>query len=170
MIKSKKFMLLGLTILFSQTSIAQVVALDALNPDNCRQQLMSVEDDYPVVVVYRSDLPEQDQMMATYEKLSEEYAQEHPTRTFFKFDMADYYNWQAYTACTQQQGYIGTPSAMIFAKFHDPLTRSIYMWGPIRMDSGADMTREDLIKIAEISRTKKAAIAKAFAAEKPHKK
>lgn len=168
--KSKKLLLLGLSVLFSQASMAEVVKLDHLNPDNCRQQLMSVEDDYPVVVVYRSDLPEQDQMMATYEKLSEEYAQEHPTRIFFKFDVADYYNWQAYTACTQQQGYVGTPSAMIFAKFHDPLTRSIYMWGPIRMDSGSDMTREDLIKIAEISRTKKTALQKAFVAQNVRKK
>ena len=81
--KSKKLLLLGLSVLFSQASMAEVVKLDHLNPDNCRQQLMSVEDDYPVVVVYRSDLPEQDQMMATYEKLSEEYAHKNIQHVLF---------------------------------------------------------------------------------------
>lgn len=163
----KKAVLLSIGLLCTQAASAKVTALSNLFPDVCRQQLMTSVDDYPVVMVYRSDEPDQDELMKRYEELSDEYAISHPTRKFFKFDMAENnYNWQAYTACTQQQGIIGTPSMMTFFKFRVEAAgkKYIYMWGPLRLEAG-DLSREDMVRVVEMTSQQQAWFAKAFASQ-----
>lgn len=136
----KKFnykVLLAIGIMcLSKLAIAQVIELDELNPDTCRKQLMTAEDQFPVVLEYiGSDKAAQD-FMPLYVK----FAAKHPEHAFFTYD-AEHANWQVQALCLQETGLFISPSVKILYKV--PVLQG-YLSTVIRAESGRQLTERNL--------------------------
>lgn len=66
-------------------AMANVIELDNINADHCRQQLASSTDQLPVVFIYMKGCPYADKLRPIYEEVANEY----PARTFYAFNFQD---------------------------------------------------------------------------------
>lgn len=89
-------------VLVSGYAYADVVELDALNADVCRQQILNSIDDAPVIAVYSSTWnggsPE-------FIKNIEQLAKINPDRTFFTWDASEDKMHTTQSLCLQHNHY-----------------------------------------------------------------
>ena len=112
-----KLSLCVLAVAISSVSYANIIELDALNPDHCRQQLLNSKDYVPVIATYHSDnigWPSHEFM-----KKFEILAKQHPERTFFKWDAKKDWAHATQTLCIQVLGFSVQPYIMLVGVIND---------------------------------------------------
>src|SRR5687767_10412269 len=105
----KKFGLCLFAAAISGYAYADIIELDAVSPDRCRQQILDSKDQVPVIAAYTSN---PNDSSVSFMKKFETLAKEHPERTFFKWDAKKDMLHLTQTLCMQQLGLMVQPSIM----------------------------------------------------------
>jgi hypothetical protein len=143
-----KSVLLGVMLTLCNVGYAEIIELDNQDPDHCRQQVISDKDDVPVVLAYFSWCEPAKEFI---QNIFEPVAKEHPERTFFKFNMDNTSDWQAFNHCLQLSGHLGSPTSIIYKKFTNPQTGAKILIGPLRMSVGSNVTKEEFLKLIDMN-------------------
>src|SRR5689334_17349113 len=96
----KKLSLFLFAVAISSYTYADIIELDAINPDHCRQQILQSTDDLPIIAAYTSN--QSDGNSKLFLKKFELLAKAHPERTFFKWDAEKDVAHLTQTLCLQQ--------------------------------------------------------------------
>lgn len=128
----------------SSIACAEVIELDAYNPDHCRQQLLNSTDELPIIATYNSEDKHGNsgQFMKKFELL----AQEHPERTFFQWDVSEDRLHITQSLCMQQLGFVMQPNIMLLAVMND----FEFMTSPLRVQWAGEMTPEEMNKFIDV--------------------
>lgn len=145
----KKFGVLLLSAMVSNYAYAGIIELDAMNPDHCRQQILTSESLMPIIALYSSDSRNgSDAFMKNYETL----AAEHPDLAFYKWDMKKDTLGLTRSLCMQQVGVPVVPSMMMVGVMHDDEYGS-FMTQPYRSTFTMMLTLRDLEEFIGVSDT-----------------
>ena len=145
----KKFALCLFAVAISNYAYADVIELDAVNPDHCRQQILQSADELPIIAAYTSNQHDGNSklFMEKYEVL----AKAHPERTFFKWDIEKDIGHLTQPLCLQQLGLFVTPSIILLSVFKDDNSNQMYMSTPLRLEWAAQMTIAEMHKFIDVS-------------------
>ena len=144
----KKFALCLLATAISSYAYADIIELDAANPDNCRQQILKRTDELPVIATYTSN--SYDGQSAPFMKKFEALAKEHPEKTFFKWDAEKDMLHLTQTLCLQQFGLAPQPSIIMLGVFTDD-SFGTFMSSPLRLSWAGEMTMAEMNKFINVS-------------------
>lgn len=97
-------------VLISSIAYADVIDLDAKNPDVCRQQILNSTDDAPIIALYSSTWNEGS---PEFINNIEQVAKANPKRTFFKWDASEDVMHLSQSLCLQQLGMVIYPSMQL---------------------------------------------------------
>jgi hypothetical protein len=146
LLMKKMIFAIGIAVLCSYVH-AEIIELDTYNPDHCRQQILSSNDNAPVVLAYFEDCEPAKQFI---KNVYEPVAKEHPDRAFFKFNAdPNASDWQAYSQCLQLLGHVGSPTAMLYYKAYDIGSHQSLLFGPVRAGGSGYMTKEEFLKMID---------------------
>lgn len=140
----KKIALCLLATAISSYTYADIIELDAANPDNCRQQILKSTDELPVIATYTSN--SNDGQSASFMKKFEALAKEHPEKTFFKWDAEKDALHLTQTLCLQQLGLAPHPSIIMLVVF-----TGTFMSSPLRLSWAGEMTMAEMNKFIDVS-------------------
>lgn len=145
----KRFALCLLATAISSYAYADIVELDAFNPDHCRQQILKSTDDLPIIASYTSDVYDgnSEEFMKKFEVL----AKAHPERTFYKWDAKKDVQHVTQTLCLQQLGFAIQPSIIMVAVVKDKDSGQAIMSSPVRLEWSGEMTMAEMNKFIDIS-------------------
>jgi hypothetical protein len=143
----KKFALCLFAAAISSYAYADVIELDAFNPDHCRQQILKSTDDLPVVAAYTSNNKDSESFMKKFELL----AKEHPERTFFKWDAKKDVQHVTQTLCVQQLGFLVQPNIILLGVVKDDNIGEAMMTSPLRLAWAGAMTTAEMSKFIDVS-------------------
>lgn len=147
----KKIALCMLTAFSTSYAYADVIELDASNPDHCRQQILNSTDDLPIIAAYKNNPNDSSvNFMQKFEAL----AKQHPERTFYKWNADNDELHLTLTLCIQQIGVPVVPSIMMLGVFTDDYNAEKYMSSPLRMSWAGEMTTLELNKFIDVSDSK----------------
>ncbi len=141
----KKIALCLCAVAISSYTYADVIELDAFNPDHCRQQILNSADDIPVIAAYTSDNQDSELFMKKFELL----AKEHPERTFFKWDSKKDVLHTTQTLCLQQLGFSIQPNIILLGVVKD--AGDAIMTSPLRLYWAGEMTTVEMNKFIDVS-------------------
>lgn len=143
----KKISVVLLSGIVSSYAYADIIELDAINPDHCRQQILTSKSLMPIIALYSSDSHNgSDAFMKNFETL----AAEHPDLAFYKWDeKKDTLNLTR-SLCMQQVGVPVVPSIMMVGVMHDDEYGS-FMTQPYRSTFTMMLTLRDLEKFIGVS-------------------
>lgn len=129
-------------VVLSSHAYADIIELDAFNPDHCRQQLLQSTDDLPVVATYTTDDTDSERFMRRFERL----AKEHPERTFFKWDAKKDLLHGTQTICLQQLGFFVQPNIILLGIIKDDNSDSgkTIMTSPLRLQWSGFMSQIEM--------------------------
>lgn len=145
-------------VAISSYTYADVIELDAFNPDHCRQQILNSTDDIPVIATYTSGNQDSELFMKKFELL----AKEHPERTFFKWDSKMDVQHITQTLCLQQLGFSIQPNIILLGVVKD--AEQAIMTSPLRLYWAGEMTTAEMSKFIGVSDSSK----KSFLMQKEH--
>jgi len=145
----KKIALCLFATIISSYSYANIVELDAVNPDHCRQQILKSTDNLPVIAAYTSN-PNDGNSKPFLEKF-EILAKTNPEKTFFKWDAEKDVMSLTQTLCLQQLGIFASPSIILLAVFKDDNTGETFMSSPLRLSWAGEMTLTEMNKFINVS-------------------
>lgn len=144
----KKFALCLFATAISSYAYADIIELDAFNPDHCRQQILKSTDDLPVIAAYTSGNSDSESFMKKFELL----AKEHPERTFFKWDAKQDVQHVTQTLCLQQLGFSIQPNIILLGVVKDAGERiERLMTSPLRLAWAGEMTKAEMNKFIDVS-------------------
>jgi hypothetical protein len=142
----KRFALCLLAAAISSYAYADIIELDTFNPDHCRKQIISSNDQVPIIATYSSDRndgnPNSEAFMAKFEDL----AKKHPERTFYKWDVKKDVFHSTQALCLQQLGFVIQPNIMLVGVVKDEI-----MTSPLRLTWSGEMTTIEMNKFIEIN-------------------
>ncbi len=144
----KKFSLIMLATVISSNTYAEIIELDAINPDHCRQQLLKSTDELPVIAAYTSN--PNDGNSKLFMKKFELLAKGHPDRTFFKWDAKKDLGHVTQSLCLQQLGFFVPPNIMLVGIVKDKNIGTI-MTTPLRLQWAGQMKTEDMNSFIDVS-------------------
>lgn len=124
----------------SNLSYAEVIQLDAVNPDICRKQLMNSKDELPIIATYDNDHG------YSFMKKLEVLAQQHPERTFFKWNASDDTFHLTQSLCLQRLGFIVEPNIIVIAIWNDWKL----MTSPLRLQWAGKMTLVEMNQFIDV--------------------
>lgn len=151
MVKLNAIALSVLTTAVSSYAYADVIELDALNPDHCRQQILKSVDELPVIAAYTNNPNDSSvDFMTKYEAL----AKKHPERTFYKWNIDKDALHLTRTLCIQQLGVPVVPSIIMLGIFKDDNTGETYMSSPLRTSWAGEMTMSEMYRFIDVSDSK----------------
>jgi len=142
----KKFALCVFAAAISSYAYADIIELDAFNPDHCRQQILKSTDELPIIAAYTSDNNDE-----SFVKQFELLAKAHPERTFFKWDAKNDLLHLSQTLCLQQLGLFVQPSMILLAVFKDDNSGEMFMSSPLRLSWAGEMTMAEMNKFIDVS-------------------
>lgn len=147
--KTSKRLALGLFIAAISSSVfADIIELDSLNPDHCRQQILRTTDGLPVIATYNMrDYPDSESFMEKFELL----AKDHPEKTFFKWDAQKDVQHVTQTLCLQQLGFLIQPNMILLAVAEEAGTGEKIMSSPLRLSWAGEMTLAEMNKFIDVS-------------------
>lgn len=145
----KKLTLCLFATVISSYAYADIVELDAFNPDRCRQQILKSADELPVIATYSSDKHDGNSEM--FMKKFELLAKEHPERTFFKWDAKKDVLHATQTLCLQQLGLTIQPNILLLGVVKDLNTDKAFMTSPLRLYWAGEMTMVEMNKFIDVS-------------------
>lgn len=145
----RKFALFLLSVAISNYSYANIIELDAANPDHCRQQILQSTDEVPVIAAYSSN--QYDETSKLFMKKFEILAKEHPERTFFKWDAEKDVLHLSQSLCLQQLGLSISPKIILLAVFKDDRSGQMFMSSPMRLEWAGQMTMAEINKFIDVS-------------------
>src|SRR3990167_4852863 len=145
----KKFALCLLAAVISSYAYADIIELDTFNPDQCRQQILKSTDELPIIATYTSDRG--DGNSEAFMKKFEVLAQEHPERTFFKWDAKKDLLHITQTLCLQQLGLFVQPNIILLAVIKDDDSGKALMSSPLRLQWAGQMTTTEMNKFIDVS-------------------
>lgn len=137
----------ALASVISSYTYANVIELDAFNPDHCRQQILQSTDEMPVIAAYMTGNSDSDAFMQKFETL----AKTHPERTFYKWDSKKDWQHATQSLCLQQLGIFIQPSIMLVAVVKDANNGQVIMSSPLRLEWAGEMTMPEMTKFIDIS-------------------
>ena len=144
-----KFVLCLFAAAISSYAYADVIELDAINPDHCRQQILQSTDDLPVIAAYTSN--QYDNNSKLFMNKFELLAKAHPERTFFKWDAEKDAVHLTQSLCLQQLGLSVTPNIILLGVFKDDNSGQMFMSSPLRLEWAAQMTIAEMNKFIDVS-------------------
>lgn len=150
----KKMALCLIAAAISSYTFADVIELDALSPDHCRQQILNSTDETPVIAAYLSNDQDSDLFMKNFDLL----AKEHPERTFFKWDGKKDIFHATQSMCLQQLGIFMKPSIILLAVAKSDTTEFSIMTSPLRLQWSGGMTMIEMNKFIQIDLNMKQSI------------
>jgi hypothetical protein len=127
-----------LAVLVSSYAYADVIELDALNADVCRQQILKSTDDAPVIAIYSSTWNEGS---IEFIKNIEQLAKTNPKRTFFTWDASEDKMHTTQALCLQQLGLLIYPSMQLLI-----VDKQERMFLGVRMEYAQFMSIADMEK------------------------
>jgi hypothetical protein len=145
----KKFALCIFAAAISSYAYADIIELDALNPDHCRQQILHSTDNLPVIAAYTSN--EYDGNSKLFMKKFEHLAKTHPERTFFKWDVEKDVIHLTQSFCLQQLGFFVPPNMLLIGVFKDDNNGQMFMSSPLRLQWAGEMTIAEMNKFIDVS-------------------
>ena len=145
----KKIALCLFATIISSYSYANIVELDAVNPDHCRQQILRSTDNLPVIAAYTSN--SNDRNSKPFLEKFEILAKTNPEKTFFKWDAEKDVMSLTQTLCLQQLGIFASPSIILLAVFKDDNTGETFMSSPLRLSWAGEMTLTEMNKFINVS-------------------
>lgn len=145
----KKFVLCAFVAAMASYAYADVIELDAFNPDHCRQQILKSTDELPVIAAYTSD--SNDGNSQVFMKKFEVLAKAHPERTFFKWDAKKDVQHATQTLCLQQLGFFVQPNIILLAVVKDDASGEAIMSSPLRLGWAGEMTMAEMNKFIDVS-------------------
>lgn len=145
----KKFALFLLAAAISSYTYADIIELDAFNPDHCRQQILQSTDDLPVIAAYTSN--QYDDNSKLFMKKFELLAKAHPERTFFKWDAEKDVGHLTQSLCLQQLGIFSPPNIILLGVFKDDNSGQMFMSSPLRLEWAGQMTIAEMNKFIDVS-------------------
>lgn len=145
----KRMTLCLLAAAISSYAYADIIELDAVNPDHCRQQILQTTDDLPVIVAYSSN--QYDENSKLFMKKFELLAKAHPERTFFKWDAKKDVGHLTQSLCLQQLGLFTQPNMILLGVFKDDNNGQTFMSSPFRLTWAGQMTAEEMNKFIDVS-------------------
>ena len=148
MLRKSLFCLLSVTI--SGYACANIVELDAFNPDHCRQQILKSADELPVIASYESGRRDSESFMNKFELL----AKEHPERTFFKWDATKDGYHATQTLCLQQLGFTMQPSIILLAVVKYENSEKPIMSSPLRLYWAGEMSLLEMNAFIDVDELK----------------
>lgn len=144
----KRFALCLFAAAISSYAYADIIELDALNPDHCRQQILNSTDELPVIATTGDRFSGNSKsFMENFELL----AKAHPEKTFFKWDAQKDLLHLTQTLCLQQLGYTAFPSIILLGVFKDDNMGETFMSSPLRQSWAGAMTMAEMNKFIDIS-------------------
>ncbi len=143
----KKISLLLVAAAISSYTYADIIELDAVNPDHCRQQILQSTDELPVIAAYTTN-PYDDNSKVFMEKF-EFLAKAHPERTFFKWDAEKDVAHLTQSLCLQQLGLFVPPNIILVGVYK--YDNNGVMTSPLRLEWAGEMTTADLNKFIDVS-------------------
>lgn len=147
--KNKIISSLFAALVFSSAH-ADIIELDPLNPDHCRQQILESADYLPVIAGYSSD--KYDRVSKAFMEKFEILAKEHPERTFFKWDALKDTLHLTQTLCLQQSGLFIQPNMVLLTLY--VFKGRMMMTTPIRLEWSGEMTLAEMNKFIDVSDNK----------------
>lgn len=145
----KKFALCLFAAIISSYAYADIIELDAFNPDHCRQQILQSADELPVIATYTSN---------SYDDNSKEFmkkfnllAKEHPERTFFKWDAEKDTGNLTQSLCLQQLGLFVQPNIILLGVIKDHNIGQPVMSSPLRLEWAGQMTIAEMNRFIDVS-------------------
>ncbi|HEX4044250.1 MAG TPA: hypothetical protein VHZ76_01110 [Gammaproteobacteria bacterium] len=163
MVILKKFALCLFAAAISSYAYADIIELDAVNPDHCRQQILQSTDNLPIIAAYTSN--QYDDNSKLFMEKFELLAKAHPERTFFKWDAEKDVGHLTQSICLQQLGLLTPPTMMLLGVFKDDNSDQMFMSSPLRLEWAGQITREEMNKFIDVSDPN---IKKAFLSQKNH--
>jgi hypothetical protein len=145
----KKFASCVFAAVISSYAYADIIELDALNPDHCRQQILNSADNIPVIAAYLGKTTSGDSV--EFMKKFELLAKAHPERTFFKWDADKDMLHLTKTLCLQQLGISIQPNIMLLGVVNDKDTGKGFVTSPFRLSWAGEMTMPEMHKFIDIS-------------------
>jgi hypothetical protein len=145
----KKFALCLFAAAVSSYSYANIIELDAVNPDHCRQQILQSTDDLPIIGAYTSN--QYDENSKLFMEKFELLAKAHPERTFFKWDAEKDVTHLTQSLCLQQLGLFASPNIILLGVFKDDNSNQMYMSSPLRLEWAGQMTVAEMNKFIDVS-------------------
>ena len=125
-------------LLLSSYACAEIIDLDAMNADVCRQQILKSTDDAPVIAIYSSTWNDGS---PEFIKNLEQLAKENPSRTFFKWDASEDLMHTTQSLCLQQLGFLIFPSLELLL-----VSKEEHLFLGVRREYAQFMTYDDLEK------------------------
>jgi hypothetical protein len=145
----RKFALLLFSAAISSHTYANIIELDAINPDHCRQQILQSTDDLPIIAAFTSN--QYDENSKLFMEKFELLAKTHPERTFFKWDAEKDVVHLTQSLCLQQLGLFGQPNIILLGVFKDDNSGQIFMSSPLRLEWAGQMTITEMNKFIDVS-------------------
>ena len=145
----KKFALFLFAAAISSYTYADIIELDAVNPDHCRQQILQSIDDLPVIAAYTSN--QYDDNSKLFMKKFELLAKTHSERTFFKWDAEKDVGHLTQSLCLQQLGLFVPPNIILLGVFKGDNSGQMFMSSPLRLEWAGQMTIAEMNKFIDVS-------------------
>lgn len=145
----RKFALLLFTAAISSYTYADIVELDAVNPDHCRQQILQSQDELPVIAMFTNN--QYDEPSKLFMEKFELLAKTHPERKFFKWNAEKDVLHLTQSLCLQQLGLFAPPNIVLLGVFKDDNSGQMFMSAPLRLEWAGQMTIAELNKFIDVS-------------------
>ncbi|HAT6977946.1 TPA: hypothetical protein I8Y81_003201 [Legionella pneumophila] len=145
----KKISLCIFAAAVSSNVCADIIELDAFNPDHCRQQILQSADVLPIIATYTSDI--NNSTSVSFMENFEILAKSHPERTFFKWDAKKDVQHVTQSLCLQQLGFFIQPSIILLAVVKDDNSGQAIMSSPLRLQWAGEMTTTEMDKFIDVS-------------------
>lgn len=147
----KKFVLCLFAAAIASHAYADIIELDAVNPDNCRQQILHSVDSLPVIATYTSNSNDDHGISKQFMEKFEILAKSHPERTFFKWNEAKDKAQLTKSLCLQQLGNLFQPNIILVGITSFNGGQMLFMSAPIRLQWAGEMTIMEMNKFIDLS-------------------
>ncbi|GEM_PF-6691412 len=140
-----------LTLLFSHVVFADpVIELDNQNAARCIQQISSVQDEFPVVLIYEKQCPYAKIFLPTYQSVSSDPSQQ--GRAFFEYDFSnEQRDVLAQCLGLDANAILASPTVTVILQMTDPETGKNLRSMPLRAWGGTKTDPTDPSKFVSIS-------------------
>lgn len=138
-----------LAVAISSYAYADIIELDAINPDHCRQQILQSPDNLPIIAAYSSN--QYDDNSKLFMQKFDRLAKEHPERTFYKWDAEKDTGHLTQSLCLQQLGLFVQPNIILLGVVKDDNSNQAFMSSPLRLNWSGQMNITDMNKFIDVS-------------------